>query len=132
MKNINTLPESANKIIIDLDGTLTIDSDLPYDRKIPNKEVIEACRKYKKNGFNIVINTARNMNTYNGDIDLIRANTLPIILKWLKENDVPFDEVLIGKPWCGFAGFYVDDKAIRPDEFVKKSHSEVNKLVGNN
>ena len=31
----------------------------------------------------------------------------------------------------GVSGFYVDDKAIRPNEFLEKSYSEIIKLVGN-
>ena len=31
----------------------------------------------------------------------------------------------------GNDGFYVDDKAIRPDEFINLSFSDINKLVGN-
>jgi capsule biosynthesis phosphatase len=43
---------------------------------------------------------------------------------------VPFDEVIVGKPWCGFDGFYVDDRSIRPKEFKDLSYEEVKKLLG--
>ena len=46
-------------------------------------------------------------------------NTLPIIKDWLLANNVPYDEIIIGKPWCGMNGFYVDDRAIGPSEFSK-------------
>ena len=35
----------------------------------------------------------------------------------------------MGKPWCGFEGFYVDDKAIRPNELVDLSYEEIQKLI---
>jgi capsule biosynthesis phosphatase len=36
----------------------------------------------------------------------------------------------MGKPWGGRGGFYVDDKAIRPDEFLRLSYEEILALVG--
>lgn len=116
-------------LIVDLDGTLTIESTAPYSEKIPNKRVIERLRDYQNKGFNILINTARNMNTYSGDLAKINVNTLPIILDWLKKHSVPYDGVLLGKPWCGHNGFYVDDKALRPSEFLTMSEEEINELL---
>lgn len=116
-------------LIIDLDGTLTIDDDLPYIDKRPNLPLIERLREYKTQGFSIVIFTSRAMRSYNGDIEQIRANALPTILSWLKKHSVPFDEVIIGKAWCGFSGFYVDDRAIRPSEFVNLSPNEISELL---
>ena len=69
------------------------------------------------------------MNTHKGDIRKIKSLTLPIIEKWLHQNDVPYDEIIIGKPWCGFDGFYIDDKSIRPDEFISFSEEEIKKII---
>nr|MBP7234731.1 capsular biosynthesis protein [Moraxella sp.] len=74
-------------------------------------------------------NTSRNMRTYQGNIGAINKNTLPIIIDWLGRHDIPYDELYVGKPWCGFEGFYVDDKAIRPDELVKLSYAEICQLL---
>ncbi|HBC7113125.1 TPA: capsular biosynthesis protein, partial [Escherichia coli] len=68
--------------------------------------------------------------TYNSNIGKITAVTLPIIVEWLEKNNVPYDEIYVGKPWCGHEGFYVDDKAIRPNEFVNLSYNEIKKLTG--
>lgn len=116
-------------LIIDLDGTLTIDDDLPYIDKRPNLPLIEKLREYRAQGFSIVIFTSRAMRSYNGNIEQIRSNALPTILEWLKKHSVPFDEVIIGKAWCGFGGFYVDDRAIRPSEFVNLSPNEISELL---
>ena len=35
----------------------------------------------------------------------------------------------MGKPWPGYGGFYVDDKAIRPSEFVNKTEEEIIDLL---
>lgn len=117
-------------LIVDLDGTITIDNkDKQYFEKDINKEFLEKLVEYKKIGFKIIIFTARNMNTYKGDLNKISKYTLPIIHEWLKQNQVPYDEVIIGKPWCGFDGFYIDDKSIRPDEFINLSIEEIHSLI---
>lgn len=119
------------KLVIDLDGTITIDAPGCYEHKSPNQEVIAAIREYHQLGFNICIYTARNMNTYKGDVGKINVHTLPVILEWLSRHEVPFDEVIVGKPWCGNDGFYVDDKAVRPSEFVQLSPAQIADLLSN-
>lgn len=115
---------------MDLDDTLTVtDASKSYSEKEPNREVIKRLREYKEMGFNIIIQTARNVRTYQGNIGKINANTLPVIVDWLRKHDVPFDEIYVGKPWCGNEGFYVDDKAIRPDEFLKYSFEEIREIL---
>ena len=86
-------------------------------------------KEYKKDGFTIVILTARNMRTYDGNIGKLNIHTLPGIIEWLDAHQVPYDEVVVGKPWCGYDGFYVDDKAVRPSEFVSKTFEEITALI---
>lgn len=117
------------RIIVDLDGTLTIESPNDYLEKSLNRSVLEACRRYKESGFEIIISTSRNMRTYDGNVGKINIHTLPIIIDWLEKHNVPYDEIHVGKPWCGFDGFYVDDKAIRPSEFASLSYDEIKKLL---
>jgi capsule biosynthesis phosphatase len=49
---------------------------------------------------------------------------------WLDRHGIPYDELHVGKPWPGRGGFYVDDKAIRPEEFVGLSYQEILAIVG--
>ena len=107
---------SLKRLIFDLDDTLCTIQNCDYANAQPITEVVEKLREYHRQGFTIVINTSRNMRTYQGNIGAINKNTLPIIIDWLGRHDIPYDELYVGKPWCGFEGFYVDDKAIRPDE----------------
>ena len=86
-------------------------------------------RTNKENGFEIIISTSRNIRTYEGNVGKINANTLPIIIKWLDKNSVPYDEIYVGKPWCGIEGFYIDDKAVRPSELVNMSYDEIVALL---
>ncbi|WP_029312870.1 MULTISPECIES: HAD family hydrolase [Acidiphilium] len=123
---------NTKRIVIDLDNTLTLgDSTLSYSEQAPNHDVIDTVRNYKKLGFDIIIYTSRNMRTYDNSVGKINAHTLPLIIGWLKQHDIPYDEVHVGKPWCGFHGFYVDDRAIRPSEFVSLSIDEIQILIGN-
>jgi len=118
------------KLVIDLDGTLTIDDpSVGYEDKLPNRELVAKLADYKRDGFEIIIATARNMRTHNGNIGKINALTLPTVLAWLDKHGVPYDEVHVGKPWCGSEGFYVDDKAIRPDEFTSMSYEQIASLI---
>ncbi len=69
------------------------------------------------------------MRTYDGNVGKINIHTLPTIIEWLDKHAVPYDEIHVGKPWCGFEGFYIDDKAIRPSEFVNLSYDEIQGLL---
>ena len=117
------------RLIFDLDDTLCTTQNGDYANAQPITEVVEKLKEYHRQGFTIVINTSRNMRTYQGNIGAINKNTLPIIIDWLRRHDIPYDELYVGKPWCGFEGFYVDDKAIRPNELVKLSYAEICQLL---
>ena len=117
------------KIVIDLDDTISITKDGKYSESIPNFKVVEKLREYKSKGYDIVIYSSRNMRTYNNNIGEINVHTLPIVLDFLKKYDIPYDQVIMGKPWAGYGGFYVDDKAIRPSELMYKSEKEIQQLL---
>ena len=117
------------RLIMDLDGTICTAVAGDYRNAIPDMDVIHTLKRYKVDGFEIIISTSRNVRTYDGNIGKINANTLPIIIEWLNKYDVPYDEIYVAKPWCGNEGFYVDDKAIRPSEFKNFSYAEIQKLI---
>lgn len=126
------LKEHANTLtfIVDIDGTLCPikKTDEKYEDIIPYVSVVNKLKEYKKNGARIVLFTSRNMNTYDGNIGLINANTAKVMLNWLDKWEIPYDEIIYGKPWPGHYGYYVDDRAIRPDEFLKYTTDELNKI----
>lgn len=124
------MKENIKKIICDLDNTITIEnSELSYIDKLPNDALIKKLKQYQDDGFEIIIHTARNMKTHNGDLSKINLYTVPVIIDWLKKHNVPFDGLVVGKPYCGSEGFYLDDRAIRPSEFIDKNISEIYKLI---
>jgi len=121
--------ELNKRLIVDLDNTISITDEGDYANSKPIIKTIQALQRYKEQGFEIVIYSSRNMRTYSNNLGKINIFTLPNIIKWLRKYDVPFDEVFIGKPWCGFNGFYIDDKSIRPSEFHKYSYEEIQKIL---
>lgn len=118
------------RIVLDIDGTIAQISELKdYKNSKLNFKIVDRIKEFKNLGFTIILYTSRNMNTYNNNLGKINANTAPLLIEWLHKNDVPYDEIYYGKPWCGNDGFYVDDKAIRPDEFINKSYDEIIELT---
>ncbi|HKM20869.1 MAG: capsular biosynthesis protein [Clostridia bacterium] len=116
--------------IFDVDGTLCPikKRDEEYADLVPYVEMIEKLREYKAGGAKIVLFTSRNMNSYGGNIGLINANTAKVMTAWLDKWEIPYDEIIYGKPWPGHNGFYVDDRTVRPDEFLNMSVDELNEL----
>lgn len=117
------------RLIMDLDNTISFTTQGDYANASPIQEVIDKLHEYKQQGFEIVISSSRNMRTYQGNVGKINVHTLPTIIAWLDKHNVPYDEIYVGKPWCGHDGFYVDDRAIRPDEFATLSYEQIRQLT---
>ena len=118
-------------LVLDIDGTLC-PTKLPtkdYDELAPFPEVVERIREYQAQGFYIILYTSRNMRTYQGNMGLINANTAKVMTAWLDRHQIPYDEIHFGKPWSGNGGFYVDDKTVRPDEFLRLSYDDIRRLL---
>ncbi|WP_422649183.1 capsular biosynthesis protein [Cupriavidus sp. H18C1] len=125
-------PESLDAmLIVDIDGTLC-DIKSPgqsYAEVEPRRAIIDKLREYRERGYHIMLYTSRNMRTYNNNLGLINKHTAPVLLEWLARWDVPYDEILFGKPWPRHKGFYVDDRAVRPSEFLSMSEQEIQDLL---
>ena len=116
--------------VFDIDGTLCPikKKDESYADLVPFKEMVDKLRYYHENGAKIILFTSRNMNTYKGNLELIHEHTAPVLRDWLKKWDIPYDELIFGKPWPGHKGFYVDDRTVRPDEFLNNTVEELDAL----
>lgn len=121
---------SEYSFIFDVDGTLCPikKPEENYADLVPYEDMISKIREYKEKGARIVLFTSRTMRTYKGDIDLILKNTAPVLEAWLKKWDIPYDEIIYGKPWPGKKGFYVDDRTIRPEEFLSSTIEDMNRI----
>ena len=117
-------------IVVDVDGTIAADdSSLGYHERRPIVEVINRINRLKKRGARIIIYTARNMRTFEGNVGLINLHTLPTLLDWLTRNGVCHDEVYVGKPWCGPNGLYAKKNAMRPSAFTTLEFDDLVELL---
>jgi len=118
-------------IVMDIDGTLCPikGKDEQYADLKPKPEMIDRLREYQTAGFYIILNTARNMRTHGGSLGLINKHTAKVMLEWLENHNIPYDELYYGKPWQGKGGFCVDDKTIRPSEFLDLSYEQILEIV---
>lgn len=119
----------VKKLVVDMDDTITVTEHGDYEHSNPIQLTINLLKKYKEAGFQIVIHSSRQMRTYEGQLGKINVHTLPNIIRWLDQHEVPYDEIIVGKPWCGFTGWYIDDKSIRPSEFHKMSQEEIEEML---
>ena len=117
-------------LVFDIDGTLCPikDSETDYADLVPFADIVEKLRACKKDGAKIVLYSSRNMNSYNGNIGLINHYTAPVLFEWLKKWNIPYDEIVFGKIWPGQKGFYIDDRTIRPKEFLEHSVDELEEI----
>ena len=85
--------------IFDVDGTLCPikKKEETYADLVPYEAMVAKLRAYKEGGAKIVLFTARNMNSYNGNIGLINANTAKVMTAWLDQWQIPYDEIIYGK-----------------------------------
>ena len=119
--------EKQLSFVFDIDGTICPikKKNEKYEDLIPYADVVDRIRNYRASGAQFILFTSRNMNSYQGNLGLINANTAKILLRWLEKWDIPYDEILYGKPWPGHFGFYVDDRSVRPREFMEYSPEEL-------
>lgn len=124
---------SEYSFVFDIDGTICPikEKDQRYEDLVPYKNVVQKLKEYKKDGAKIILFTSRNMNSYNGNIGMINKHTAKVLLEWLEKWDIPYDEIIYGKPWPGHKGFYVDDRSVRPDEFLNNTVDELNEICNN-
>jgi capsule biosynthesis phosphatase len=119
-------------LVVDIDGTLcdVKSADQSYADLIPNHAMLIKLREYQQKGYTILLFTARNMNTYKNNLGKINKNTAPVLIEWLAKWNVPYDEILFGKPWPRKKGFYIDDRSVRPDEFLRMTENEIHQMLG--
>ena len=113
------------RIVFDLDGVIC-ELKKPsesYADVIPKNDVIEKMRELKEDGHYLIIHTGRHMRTCNGDVSKVIEKIGKITEDWLEKWNVPYDELIFGKP---HADIYIDDLGIEfstRDKLDKKIQS---------
>lgn len=105
------------RVVFDIDDTISRHKNRDYPNAEPILEVITQMRKLRETNKDavIILHTARGMNSCGGDVRKAEEKNRKTLEEWLKKWDVPYDEIIFGKP---IADVYVDDKSIRPDVFA--------------
>ena len=122
--------EKNKAMVVDIDGTLCPikSSDQSYADLPVEPRMLERLVALKQQGWRIILSSSRGMRTYDGNQGEIAAKVLPTLIDWLHRHQVPFDEIWTGKCWPGHEGFYVDDRSVRPREFLDHSLDELNAI----
>ncbi|MEL6774119.1 MAG: capsular biosynthesis protein [Pseudomonadota bacterium] len=112
---------SEKVLVVDIDGTLC---DIKpaggsYADVAPEPRMMAKLRALRAEGWRIVLSSARGMRSNDGNLGQIMVTVAPTLIDWLARHEVPYDELHLGKPWPGRDGFYVDDRAVRPREFLE-------------
>lgn len=107
--------DPKKSIVFDVDLTILEAINRDYENAIPFPDMISKINKLHDEGWTIILYTARGQLSKNGNMIRIEKENRPVLEKWLKDHDVHYDYLLFNKP---FASFYVDDKALRPSEFL--------------
>ena len=118
-------------LVVDVDGTLCDikRAGQSYADVAPEPRLIARLRELHAQGWRIILSSARGMRSNDGNLGQINKTVAPVILDWLARHEVPFDELHLGKPWPGSEGFYIDDRAVRPREFLENDQSGLEALV---
>jgi len=118
--NINDISKNKLRICFDLDNTLVTYPSIPKDYSTikPIYNMINLAKKLKSEGHTIIIYTARRMTTHSHNIGAVIKDIGYQTFKTLDEFNIPYDELIFGKP---IADMYIDDKAINPYRHDMKS-----------
>ena len=85
-------------IHVDFDGTLCPDPRRTQPSSPPVESVVDALREYHRRGDTIVVTSSRAGEAWAGGWKTRHAARL--ITTYLRRYDVPFDEVIVGRPAC--------------------------------
>jgi capsule biosynthesis phosphatase len=117
LKELNTTITKISKpkmrVCFDLDNTLVTYPTIPgdYSSVKPITNIINLARQMKNEGHIIIIYTARRMQTHKNNIGSVIKDIGMQTFKTLEEFNIPYDELLFGKP---IADIYIDDRSANP------------------
>lgn len=102
-------------ICVDVDDTICQTTNRDYANSVPIEPMVARLREARALGYHIVLHTARGQGRSNGSWQNVADEVRSEVTAFCERYAIPFDALVLGKPW---ARWYVDDKAIRPDEFL--------------
>lgn len=123
--------ETEKALVVDVDGTLCPikQPGENYLDMAPEPRMLARLKALHEDGWHIILHSARGMRSNAGNVGKIGKNVAPDMISWLAKHKIPFDELHLAKPWPGRQGFYIDDRAVRPREFLENDFSALETLV---
>ena len=107
------LDKPKMRVCFDLDNTLVTYPTVPNDYSTvkPIESMIQLARKMHEEGHTIIIHTARRMKTHANNVGAVLKDIGRVTFDTLEKFQIPYDEILFGKP---IADMYIDDRAMNP------------------
>ena len=104
-------------LVLDLDKTPCTkkQSNESYSEVLPKEDLVDIINTLHNNGAEVIIESARNMLTQNNNEAKVIKNVGLTTLQWLSDNHIDYDGIKFGKT---MGTCYIDDKALRPKEFI--------------
>uniref|UniRef100_A0A6C0D604 Nucleotidyl transferase domain-containing protein n=1 Tax=viral metagenome TaxID=1070528 RepID=A0A6C0D604_9ZZZZ len=114
-QNVKNMPGSNKKmrICFDLDNTLLTFPTIPndYSSVKPISKMIDLLNYFRLGGHEIIIHTARRMQTHGSNIGRVVKDIAMVTFQTLEKFNIHYDEIIFGKP---IADIYIDDRALNP------------------
>ncbi len=113
----------AKRIVVDFDDTLSFTKNRDWENARPNLVLIEKLNDLHDAGWTIDIFTARGSISCKTREESFETYH-PVMVLWLEKHGVKYNSISFQKP---LAAYYIDDKAITPDDFI---NIEIEQLQG--
>ena len=102
-------------IVVDIDDVISVHTNRDYANAVPNQDIIDKLEELHTQGFKVKLYTSRGMVSCNGDAEEAKQKNADVLIKWLRDNKVSYDEIVFGKP---LGDLYVDDRCMPAEEFA--------------
>lgn len=122
MKRNPYLQDYHRTIICDVDDTISSSTDHIWENASPIQHTIDKINKLYDLGWIIILSTARGQLSCNGDCEAAESKYRERMEKWLNEHGVKYHFLSFEKY---LAAFYIDDKAMTPEEFQELDIREI-------
>jgi len=110
-------------IIFDVDDTISVTTTHDWENAEPRWQVINKLNKLYEEGWTIILITARGQVSCNGNFEEADKKYREKMEGWLKKHGVKYHMLSFEKY---LASYYVDDKSLTPEEFIKLDIREIN------
>lgn len=104
-------------LVVDYDDTIATTFNRDWENAEPNQPLIDKLNELHSLGWTIHIVTARGQLSCGGDSEKADSVYRKQIEEWLRLHRVSYDTLSFQKK---LAAYYIDDKGITPEQFVKK------------